>query len=132
MSGVLKYCPFVPGVPCRNAVTLATKQAYWGTHAPPFVSAPPPALVSSWTSFRSLRPPARVLDVGCGPSASWCIGLAREKGFEKTEFVGLDVCPVEVGSGDDGLKEDLSDRLSFVRHNFLEGKLPFEDNVRWE
>jgi hypothetical protein len=32
--------------------------------------------------------PQKVLDVGCGISAHWCLVQAKEPGWEETEFIG--------------------------------------------
>lgn len=84
--------------------------------------------------------PRRVLDLGCGITAGWCLSMLREKGWEGTQFVGefcsssrrreltrragLDVAPVLVPMS--MLPYDQSSRLSFVQHNILQ-RLPFED-----
>ncbi|KAN0061562.1 hypothetical protein ACQY0O_006409 [Thecaphora frezii] len=67
--------------------------------------------------------PSRVLDVGCG-AGSWCLDMALE--WQQTEFIGLDVCPVQTPLAPMSQPE-LERRISWVVANFLE-TLPFPDN----
>lgn len=127
MSAIHKCCALLaaPQSPpadedCSSALLLDASRTYWGTLAAPFSE----KRFDDDGGRPDLPPPRRVLDLGCGPKAPWCIGLSREVGFEDAEFVGLDVCPDEVT---DVLRE--AKRLLFVKHDFLADKLPFEDNV---
>ncbi|THV00856.1 hypothetical protein K435DRAFT_854375 [Dendrothele bispora CBS 962.96] len=66
------------------------------------------------------KPPARVLDIGCG-TGSWILDCART--WRHTHFVGIDVVPLhpdlqQVGSA------DLARRVIWHQCNFLDG-LPF-------
>ncbi|ORY88741.1 hypothetical protein BCR35DRAFT_204518 [Leucosporidium creatinivorum] len=70
-------------------------------------------------------PPKRVLDIGSGPTSLWSIMQASQPGWETTQFVGLDIAPSEIPH--DYLAYDISNRLSYVQHNFLE-PLPFDDD----
>ena len=38
--------------------------------------------------YEDLAPPRRVLDLGCGMSAHWCLEMLRREGWEQTHFVG--------------------------------------------
>ncbi|EPQ31746.1 uncharacterized protein PFL1_01078 [Pseudozyma flocculosa PF-1] len=67
--------------------------------------------------------PSRVLDLGCGVGI-WCVDMARE--WPQTEFVGLDVCPIQTPMAT-MRNPDLEQRVTWVVANFLE-RLPFPDN----
>lgn len=73
-------------------------------------------------SLRTSNIPQRVLDIGCSISATWIIKLALSRGWETTEFVGLDLAPVLAPLA--YLPNEVSSRISFVQRNFLKG-LPF-------
>ncbi|PWN51248.1 hypothetical protein IE53DRAFT_368224 [Violaceomyces palustris] len=73
--------------------------------------------------FPEDRKPARVLDLGCGTGA-WCLDLARE--WPDTEFIGLDVCPIQSDLSVLG-EPELARRISWVVANFLR-RLPFPDD----
>ncbi|PLW07240.1 hypothetical protein PCASD_22651 [Puccinia coronata f. sp. avenae] len=63
----------------------------------------------------------RVLDIGCGPSATWCVGVLREtRGVEVT---GLDVCPLLLDLR--SLESSVSENFTFVKYDFLNDALPF-------
>lgn len=79
-------------------------------------------LLNSSTSSSSTQ---IVLDLGCGPSATWCIGLLREN--TKVRVIGLDICPISFDPSH--LESSVSSRFRKVHHNFLSGPLPFSDNT---
>ncbi|KAI9607816.1 hypothetical protein H4Q26_005261 [Puccinia striiformis f. sp. tritici PST-130] len=56
----------------------------------------------------------RVLDIGCGPAATWCVGVLRETCH--VEVVGLDICPLLLDI--QSLEGPVAEKLSFVKHNF--------------
>ncbi|WAR62618.1 hypothetical protein PtB15_15B204 [Puccinia triticina] len=64
----------------------------------------------------------RVLDIGCGPSATWCVGVLRQT--SGIEVVGLDICPLLLDL--EWLERSVSENLSFVQHDFSDCTLPFE------
>ncbi|KAA1129366.1 hypothetical protein PGTUg99_030019 [Puccinia graminis f. sp. tritici] len=86
-----------------------------GTSPFQLMASPPEANISK----REIR---RVLDVGCGPSATWCVGVLRET--SGVEVVGLDICPLLLNL--DCLERRVSENLSFVKHDFSDCTLPFE------
>ncbi|ORY55159.1 hypothetical protein BCR35DRAFT_335655 [Leucosporidium creatinivorum] len=69
--------------------------------------------------------PRRVLDLGCGVGAHWCCSMIQKPGWENTQFVGIDMAPIDVSIS--VLPYEQSTRLSFLQHNMLEG-LPFDDD----
>ncbi|CAH7676641.1 expressed protein [Phakopsora pachyrhizi] len=89
---------------------------------------------SSQSNFKSSLPSksnnsaklkkSKVLDVGCGPSATWCVGVLRSN--VGIEVIGLDICPVLLDCSQ--LESVVSENLSFVQDDFLSGNLPFEDS----
>lgn len=66
--------------------------------------------------------PRRALDLGCGRGV-WCLDVA--KSWKTTEFVGLDIVPIQPPLEQLG-DEDLEQRVSWVVANFLD-PLPFPD-----
>lgn len=64
----------------------------------------------------------RVLDIGCGPTATWCVGILRE--VENVEVVGLDICPLLLDLG--SLEASVSQKFRFLQRDFLSCNLPFE------
>ncbi|KAM0752685.1 hypothetical protein T439DRAFT_378485 [Meredithblackwellia eburnea MCA 4105] len=69
--------------------------------------------------------PRRVLDIGSGPSALWCLHMLREPGWEQTQFVALDVAPAVLSAS--MLSLEHSSRISFIESNYLKTGLPFDD-----
>ncbi|GAA5840939.1 hypothetical protein JCM9279_001266 [Rhodotorula babjevae] len=75
------------------------------------------------TTSSSRKVPQRVLDLGCGPTPFWIMAQAAEPGWEKTQFVGLDVAPT---SATIPLPASYDERVSFMQHALPE-RLPFQD-----
>ncbi|KNZ50121.1 hypothetical protein VP01_458g2 [Puccinia sorghi] len=71
---------------------------------------------------KSISGVRRVLDIGCGPSATWCVGVLRET--SGVQVTALDICPLQLDLG--CLEKSVSSNLSFVQHNFLTEPLPFD------
>lgn len=71
----------------------------------------------------SKGPPKRVLDIGTGAGA-WVVDCAKK--WQETEFIGLDLVPVQT-SLDHVQDDDLKSRISWIVANALHG-LPFPDN----
>ncbi|BGP23566.1 cell wall surface anchor family protein [Rhodotorula toruloides] len=65
--------------------------------------------------------PKRVLDIGCGTTPFWILEMASKEGWEKTEFVGLDIAPSSVTID---LPADVASRISFIQTSFS-NSLPF-------
>ena len=70
-------------------------------------------------SIRTSNIPQRVLDVGCSISATWIIKLALSRGWEATQFVGLDLAPILAPLA--YLPDEVASRINFVQRNFLKG-----------
>ncbi|GAA5910328.1 hypothetical protein JCM8208_006010 [Rhodotorula glutinis] len=77
----------------------------------------------SASSNSSGKIPRHVLDLGCGPTPFWIMAQAVEPGWEKTQFVGLDVAPT---SATIPLSDSYDERVSFIQHALPE-RLPFQD-----
>jgi SAM-dependent methyltransferase len=67
----------------------------------------------------------RVLDIGCGTSATWCVGVLRET--SGVEVTGLDVCPLLLDLR--SLESSVSENFTFVKYDFLNDALPFASEV---
>ncbi|KPV76225.1 uncharacterized protein RHOBADRAFT_42553 [Rhodotorula graminis WP1] len=76
------------------------------------------------SSSSSDKAPRHVLDLGCGPTPFWIMAQAIEPGWEKTQFVGLDVAPT---SATIPLPASYDERVSFIQHALPE-RLPFQDD----
>lgn len=63
----------------------------------------------------------RILDIGCGPSATWCVGVLRET--SGVEVTGLDICPLLLDLR--SLESSVSENFTFVKYDFLNDALPF-------
>ncbi|CCM01546.1 uncharacterized protein FIBRA_03604 [Fibroporia radiculosa] len=74
----------------------------------------------TWHQFDT--PPLKVLDLGCG-TGSWVLEAASQ--WKDTHFVGLDIVPIQPDL--DLLHPELASRVTWVRANFLDAQLPFED-----
>ncbi|MBW0496474.1 hypothetical protein O181_036189 [Austropuccinia psidii MF-1] len=69
------------------------------------------------------RPTQKILDVGCGPYATWCVGLLRSQ--TNVDVVGLDLCPLLINLNE--MEQSFSNYFHFVQYDFLSGNLPFLD-----
>ncbi|KAJ7069768.1 hypothetical protein C8F01DRAFT_1113905 [Mycena amicta] len=72
----------------------------------------------TWHVFT--KPPARVLDIGCG-TGTWILNCGNA--WRNSHFVGLDLVPLHPNLGTSGL----ASRITWVQANFLEG-LPFPND----
>lgn len=111
---VLLHRPFVTRLihpPLRGPRSDALVSAEWTERAGPTVS-------------KQGRIPQRVLDVGCGVAAEWILTTAQLAGWERTQFVGLDLAPVLVPRS--MLPPAVANRTTFMQHDAIKA-LPLRD-----
>ncbi|KAM0752383.1 hypothetical protein T439DRAFT_206918 [Meredithblackwellia eburnea MCA 4105] len=106
-----------------DALLTASLFMTTGNGAPAFL----PVRSQDGTPGLPARPPARrVLDIGSGFSAMWCVEMALQPGWEETEFYPLDIGPSNILL--ELLPPQVAARITYTRHNFL-AKLPFPNDT---